>query len=163
MALMMDMLVAKSGPIRDDGNSSVMTDLRRNQNKGGGAVLIRARDEEEQVRMCEQNNMETPRLLLFPVRSSFHTRQLHIFYKLVEDALDLIVCVIDKDVKEHQDRALRDTTHHSLHLDIKPLIAMSGCVHPINSLSTQQFTLQICVSPTRMSCGTILNMLQNSR
>ena len=60
MALKMDMLLAKAGPIRDNGNTSVITYLRGNQNKGRGRVMIPAREEEE-VRMCEGINMETPK------------------------------------------------------------------------------------------------------
>ncbi|TRZ23320.1 hypothetical protein HGM15179_003786 [Zosterops borbonicus] len=60
LALKMDMLLAKAGPKRHDGNTSLITYLRRNQKERSGTVLFPAREEEE-VRTCEENNMETPR------------------------------------------------------------------------------------------------------
>ncbi|RMC05688.1 hypothetical protein DUI87_17773 [Hirundo rustica rustica] len=43
-----DMPLAKAGPIRNYGNTSVIAYLRRYQDKGGGAVLLPAREEEEE-------------------------------------------------------------------------------------------------------------------
>lgn len=62
MAQKMNMLLAKAGLMRDGGKASMVSDLRRNQNKGSGAVLIPAREEDE-VRTCEGNKMTTPRLV----------------------------------------------------------------------------------------------------
>ena len=58
MALRMGMLLAKTGPIREAGNASVMTYSRRKSKQSHAALLVR---EEEKVRTCERNNMETPR------------------------------------------------------------------------------------------------------
>lgn len=40
MALKLDTLLAKTEPIRDVGNASVITDLRRNQNKACGSAVV---------------------------------------------------------------------------------------------------------------------------
>lgn len=54
----MGMLLAKTGPLREAGNASVIVYLRRKSKQTNGFCFLR---EEEEVRICEGNNMATPR------------------------------------------------------------------------------------------------------
>ncbi|TRZ08189.1 hypothetical protein HGM15179_018918 [Zosterops borbonicus] len=84
MALKMEVLLAKAGPIRNYGNVSVITYLGRNQKKGGDTVFIPDREEEE-VKTCEGNNIQTPSSSSFP-SSKPHIEDSHAHEDMCGDA-----------------------------------------------------------------------------
>lgn len=60
MVLKINMLLAKAGPVREIGKTSMKIYLGRKSKQSGFTVLIPARELEE-IRTCEGSNMEIPR------------------------------------------------------------------------------------------------------